>query len=197
MAGLIGGADLEIDWAELKRRVAAAGQAIAGATEPSAAAARAILEERARRLAIPPQSPEPGERIHLVTVSLANETYGLDAAAVLDVFRLSELAPLPGAEAPFFGLTAWRGDLLTLLDLRPALGLSAHALDDLSRVLVLGRAQAAFGVLVDAVRELCVLPARDVRPPPEDGRAIREYVRGITADAVLVLDTDYLLRSFG
>jgi chemotaxis signal transduction protein len=67
---------------------------------------------------------------------------------------LLELTPLPGASAPLFGITHWRGDVLTLLDLRAALGAHAGGVTDLSRIIVAGRADRRFGMVVDAVVEM-------------------------------------------
>ena len=131
--------------------------------------------------------------MELVTFALAGETYAIESRYVLQVFRLTNLSRLPGAEAPVFGVTAWRGELLTILDLRPVLGLSAAALNDLGRVIVLGNDAPAFGVLADEVRDLLGIPASAVRPPPEGVAPRREYLRGITGEAVIVLAAEQLL----
>lgn len=182
-----------VDWAEIRQRVEAAGRAVAGETAASPERARQVLEERARALARP-AAPPSGETLELITFTLANETHAVESRYVVAVFRLTDLSPLPGAEPPVFGVTAWRGELLTILDLRAALGLSVAALNDLSRVIVLGEERPVFGILADAARELVTLPASAVRDPPEGVAANREYLRGVTAEAVLVLDAKELLR---
>jgi len=123
--------------------------------------------------------------------------YAVESRYVAAVFHLVDLSLLPGAEPPVFGVTAWRGGLLTILDLRRVLGLSVTALNDLSRVIVLGEERPAFGILADAARELVTLPAAEVRDPPNGIAAKREYLRGLTADAVLVLDATKLLQLHG
>jgi purine-binding chemotaxis protein CheW len=182
------------DWADIRQRIEAAGRAVAGSGDWSEERARAVLEDRARALARPVTSPAPADELELITFTLANEVYALESRYVLAVFRLEDVAPLPGAAAPVLGLTAWRGDLLTVLDLRPALGLPATALDDLGRVIAVGEERAAFGVLADAVQELVRIPASEVREPPEGVAARRDYLRGVTHGAMLVLDGDRLLR---
>jgi purine-binding chemotaxis protein CheW len=174
--------------------MAAAGRTLSGATSTAPEQVRAVLEERARALARPVGTAAPIDELEAVTFALANERYAIESRYVFEVFRLEDLSPLPGAEPPVFGVTAWRGELLTILDLRGALGLSVTALHDLSRVIVLGEERPAFGILADAVHELVTLPAAQVREPPEGVAAKREYLRGVTADAVLVLDAEQLLR---
>jgi chemotaxis signal transduction protein len=77
------------------------------------------------------------------------------------------------------------------------LGLSVASLNDFNRVIVLGEDRPAFGILADAARELVTLPASDVRDPQEGVAAKREYLRGITGDAVLVLEATKLLQLHG
>lgn len=186
-----------VDWAEIRRRVEAAGRAVAGETAMSPERARLVLEERAGALARPATPPPAGDTLEVMTFALANEVYAVESRYVVAVFRLTDLSPLPGAEAPVFGVTAWRGELLMILDLRAALGLSVTALNDLSRVIVLGEKRPAFGILADVARELVALPAAEVREPPEGVAAKREYLRGVTADAVLVLEATKLLQLHG
>lgn len=183
-----------LDWAEIRGRVETAGHAVAGETAASPERVHQVLEARARALARPAAPTPPGDTLELITFALANEVYALESRYVWALFRLGDLSPLPGAEPPVFGVTAWRGGLLTILDLRPMLNLSAAALNDLSRVIVLGTDRPAFGVLADAARELVRLPASAVRVPPEGLGARREYLRGITGDALLVLEAQRLLH---
>lgn len=181
-----------IDWAEVRRRVEASVLTPDAAANP--AAVRAVLEERARALARPPDGGVAGERLEVVRFVLANERYAMPSRYVFEVFRLRELVPLPGARAPTYGLTAWRGDLLTIVDLRPVLGLPVGALNDLSRVIVVGADHPAFGILADAVLDLVSIDAADVREPTDGAAAERDYVRGMTSEAVLVLDGERILR---
>jgi purine-binding chemotaxis protein CheW len=120
--------------------------------------------------------------------------YGVAVEDVLEVFRLADLAVLPGAAAPVSGLATWRGELLVVLDLRRALGLPAAGLQDLSRVVVVGSRQAAVGLLADEARGVIRVPAKDLTNVPEGLAVNRNYVQGITGDAVLVLRVDALLE---
>jgi len=156
--------------------------------------AREVLEARARALARPLAAPRSQETVPLVTFALAGETYGIAASHVLGIFRLVDMAPLPGATAPVAGVTAWRGELLLILDLRRPLGLPVDGLDDLAWAIALGREGAEFGLLAQKVNELVQVAATDIGTPAQGVAADRAYLRGITRDAVLVLDADALLR---
>lgn len=186
-----------IDWVQIRQRVEAAGRAVAGEIAASPERIRQTLEERARLLARPVARPAAGDTLELITFALGNEVYALESRFVVAVFRLTDLSPLPGAEPPVSGVTAWRGGLLTILDLRGVLGLSQTALNDLSRVIVLGDDRPAFGILVDGLRDLMTLSASEVQSPTAGVAAARTYLRGITGEAVLVLEARALLGFAG
>ena len=183
-----------VDWAEVRRRVDAVGRALAGDGDDLPERAREVLEARARALAVRPPEPPRGGEAHLVEFSLAGETYAVDPRHVVEAARAGRATPLPGARPPLVAVTAWRGELLPVIDLRAALGLSP-APGEREWMLVLGTGRAALAVPVDDPGEFRVVPAASLLPPPE-GEA-RRHVRALTPDAVAVLDAAALLAEYG
>jgi len=157
---------------------------------------RDILEARARELARPLGKPLESNALEVITFALADETYAIETRYVMAAFRLTELCPIPGAQRPIFGVAAWRGELLTILDLRPLFGASVVALNDLARVLVLGEKRAVCGVLADTVRDLVTIPESQLVETVHAVTANRALFRGITRDAMLVLNGKTLLESY-
>lgn len=180
------------DWAGIKRRIAEAGaERILSRGEKDA-----ILAERARLLARPiaTLNAETVHGLRLATFSLTGERYGLEARLVVEISRLVDFTPLPHAPDHLVGITNLRGEILPIFDLRALLGLSRRALDDLSRLVVLGRGRPEFGVLADSTRELVVLPPNEILPPPPSvSTGARHYMRGVTKEALVVLDGEVLL----
>jgi purine-binding chemotaxis protein CheW len=152
--------------------------------------ARRILEERARALARRPEEPPAEEGIEVVRFAAGGERYALEARLVAAVFRLGELTPLPGAPAPVAGVTAWRGELLTLHDLRPP-GTARPAAG--LRVVAMGDPDPLLGFLADEVEHVSTLLPAGLGPPPEAGAV---PLRGVTEDAVLVVDGEALMRTY-
>ena len=155
---------------------------------------RALLEERARALARPLEPERHGAELSLVTFGLADEVYGIEARYVCGVFRLVDLAPLPGADGEVAGFTTWRGDLLRVLDVRVLLGLPAAGLDDRVWIVAVGATRPSVGLLAGTVRDLVIVREADVHAPPKQDRRL---VRGVTHDAVLVIDVDSILEASG
>ena len=154
-----------------------------------------LLERRTRDLARPVTAAAHTAGRLVVHFTLGGEHLVIEAKWLLGVTKVTTLAALPGAEPPVRGVTVWRGDLLTVLDIRPILGISTAVLSDLTRVLVLGERRPRFGLLVDAVGEAVDLADVGLLPPPASSLS-REYLIGVTADAGLVLDGARLLQLF-
>ena len=185
-----------INWQEVRERLARIDTAITGGVRLSPERARAVMEERARALArVPPRAPNAAEVIEVVTFSLANERYAVETCHVREVIRCSDVTPVPGAPDFLTGLLNLRGEVLAVFDLRTFFGVAAGGAAGLRRVLVLGGERAEFGVLADAVQEVLPLRIDEVHEPPGSlAGPGREYLRGVTAGALLVLDGAVLLR---
>lgn len=183
----------EIDWGALHRRMVLAEQQARLDIAPGSAAAKAVLDERARALAQTPATVQQN-RVDVLVFELARERYGIESRYVQAVFVLRQRAPLPGAEPPIHGVTAWRGDLLTLLELRVTLGLPMNSLNDLARVVVVGEGRQKFGILTDAVHSIVSVDLDSLHPLPDGRGTHRQFLKGVTGDALLILDQTQLLR---
>ena len=185
----------KIDWEEVRRRLARAAEATGETLRLSPQRAKAILDERARALArVPPAAPKASEVLEIATFALANEHYGVETRFVREVVRLADFTPLPGAPPFLVGVLNLRGEILALIDLRTFFGVPARGLTDLARVLVLGDERPEFGVLADAAHEVTTLRVDEVHEAPDSAAGVgREYLRGVTKDALIVLDGAALL----
>lgn len=177
-----------IDWAAVRARIAASGVAIDAALAPSSERAHAVLEARARRIARPHEAPRPRDLMTLVTFRLGPEAYAIEARWVREVARLSSLTLVPGAPRCFFGVTPWRGEVLPVVDLRAYFGFAPRGVSDLSKMLVLGSDRAELGVLADETESIVEVQSGSLREPPTSGGPGAECLRGVTADARLVVD---------
>jgi purine-binding chemotaxis protein CheW len=182
-----------VDWAEIRRRVDEAGRAIAGAEVPSPERGHDVLEERARILARPITETAAATVGNAVAFDIRGETYAIDLRNVMEVFRAGEIALLPGAAAPSIGVTAWRGELLPILEILRENGASRKDAEQ-PRVIVVGDGRTAVGIVADGIRGTITIQHDDIRPLPEGLATRRAYVRGITSEAVQVLDVSALLH---
>jgi purine-binding chemotaxis protein CheW len=178
-----------VDWTEVKARIAAVSHALERAERPAPEESRRILEQRAVALATPAASPPTDEIVEVVTFTIDDELNGIVATGVAEVRPLSELALLPGARPPVAGLTAWRGELLTVLDVsrRPPRA------DPAPWLVVVQTAAGRFGLAADQVNGIVELPLMALPPP---GAPVAAYVRAVTTGALRVLDPASLSRLY-
>ncbi len=149
-----------------------------------------LLQDRARALARPIDQSSAHRGEAAVTFTLARERYMVEARYVHAAFRLRQFVRIPGATLPVVGVTRWRGDVLTLIDIRSLVGSPTTALDDLAVVLIIGNDRPEFGLLADTLEESARIQDDDVLPLQNrrGAEGDREVVRGVTRDARLVLD---------
>jgi purine-binding chemotaxis protein CheW len=154
-----------------------------------------ILEARARRLArrLDSDTSMPAGA-EMLGFTVGREHYAIESRFVFAVVQLVDLVALPGATAPVLGLTRWRGDVLTVLDLRRVLGGAPRALDDLGRVIVIGESTAEFGVLADIIDGLVTIDRSAMHPLPATRQLeIPGLIAGVTSDAVHIVDAQILI----
>ena len=160
---------------------------------------RALLEARARELARPAVTfigqfdhGAPNALI-VLEIRVANERVGIPLAQIVEICRPTALSAVPGARAPAVGVMAWRGRVLTVLDLAHA-RVAPPALGEAVRVVVVGADRAAFGILADEVDDVRSIAVGDLRPSDDSSSARAGIVRGVTRDALVVLDAPALLQ---
>lgn len=182
-----------IDWRAVRQRLDAAGQLLGEEFAPPPDKRRAILEARARALAVePPAAPGPG--FETLAFMLAREDYALATNWVREVFPLREFAPLPGTPDFVLGIIHVRGRIVSVLDLGKFFELPVQGLSDLNKVIVLGDGKMEFGILADAIVGVRRILHADLQAPLPTLTGIRaEYLLGITRQRQVVLDGHKLL----
>lgn len=184
------------DWQKARDRLARTAKALEEGDRLSPERARAVLEERARALArVPPQAPAAADVVEVLVLTLANERYAIETSHLREVLRFQEFTPLPQVPDFCIGITNLRGQILPLFDLRKFFGVAAQEATEHSRIVVLGGERGDMGLLADAVLEVARLRTDEVLEPPGSmAGAAREFVRGVTENALIVLDGGVLLK---
>jgi len=207
------------DWDDAKRRLKQLAESLDPERKDSEEQARQILDRRAKELAIPLDADTDDiESIEILKFRLGGEPYALDTASILELTRITTLTKVPDCPAFVHGITNLRGDVLAIMDLRrlfnmrpiPASefrepgsavsrdsdgesspGISA---DEQPWMLVLGGERAEFGIIIDEADEVCSIETREIFPAAVSLPSVqRDVLRGVTEDALLVLDGNALL----
>ena len=128
--------------------------------------------------------------LHLVTLPLGEERYGLEVTAVREVqpLRAQMWSPVPCTPGFVVGAVNVRGRIYSLIDVARFLGLPARSLAETTHVLLVeagqpgSEAEMVVGILADDVPQAVRVPRADVQPAAATISArAQDYVRGVTA----------------
>jgi purine-binding chemotaxis protein CheW len=183
-----------VDWQTVReelQRLQSAGQVAALSTEQT----RAILDERARILSRPLIGSSPRDSLDVLTFAVGVERYAVETKYVKEVARLLHVTPVPGAPDLIVGVTNHRGQILSVMTLTSISASGPTALTDAARLIVMGVETPEFAVLADRTEAVASLPASDILPPSNFHTGIaRQYLRGVTRSAVVVINGAQLLH---
>jgi purine-binding chemotaxis protein CheW len=190
--------EASIDWGVIHARLEGLERAARGAFEPSPEQAHALLEARAQALArVPVAPPDASAVLTVVTFALGDEPYAIETRYMRRVVRIDDVAvtPIPGTPDVLTGVINMEGEILPVFDLARLFGLARGTRTELARILVLGEDRDELGLLADVAHEVRPLRIDAILEPPCSLEGIgRTTLRGVTADALIVLDGAALLR---
>jgi purine-binding chemotaxis protein CheW len=152
---------------------------------------QAILEERARILAQPPEALEDdGDVLEVAILAIGGERYACETARVQEVRPVAGVTRVPSLPPFWAGLINLRGSLYPVLDLGRYLGVPREKRDEDAEVAVVTGDDFSIGLLVDGVPQVRRVSVRDVNPPLSGGSGV---VSGVTSDLVSIIDLGKLL----
>lgn len=165
---------------------------ISSASTPDA---RQILHARAQTLSRPPErAAVAGASLELLEFGLALERYAVETRFVREVHPLRDLTPLPCTPPFVLGIVNVRGRILPVLDIKKFFDLPDQGLTDLHRIILVHGDDLELGLLADAIVSTQTIPVDSLQPPPPTLTGIRaEYLKGVTAERLMVLDLDRIL----
>lgn len=155
-----------------------------------------ILKQRAELMAQPLKKEKATKGVlEILVFGLANEYYGLETIAIGEVHPLHDFTPLPGTPSFIFGLVNLRRKILTVIDLKPLFSLP-QGVNTSRKIITLQSRQRSSGILADSIEGVRTVSLEQLEPPLPTLTGIKlEFIKGITADRVVVLDHQQLLSS--
>ena len=184
-----------MDWQEVKLRLETARIATEHIWSPTAEDTQRILKERAQTLAreaVPAETADAS--IEVIEFLLAHERYAVASEYVREVYPFEELTPLPCTPAFVLGIVNLRGEILPVIDIKKFFDLPEKGLTDLNKLIVLESGDMAFGIVADVISGVRRIPRAGIQPSLPTLTGIREdYLLGVTAERVVILDAEKLL----
>lgn len=101
----------------------------------------------------------------LVVFEVSDEYYGVDIFGVDSIIRMQAVTKVPHAPDFVEGVANLRGTVLPVVDLRHRFGLPFREPTKDTRIIVAEMGEAAVGMVVDAVTQVCKVPEEAIEPP--------------------------------
>ena len=131
-----------------------------------------------------------------VLCDVAGTLYAVDTRVVEQLEMVGTLTGVPNAPAYVDGVTASRGKVIPVVNLRARFGFPRATSDSRARIIVTRVDARVVGLLVDSAREFTRIPADAVQRAPDALDAAAPYIRGVAhlgERLILVLDVPALL----
>jgi purine-binding chemotaxis protein CheW len=184
-----------MDWVEIHQRLEFSQAILERKLAPGPKEKEAILRARAKLLAHEPKAEEKLVRLlDVVEFLLANEHYAIESRYLREVYPVSEITPLPGTPPFVLGLVNFRGQILSVIDLRKFFDLPERGLTDLNKLIVVHSEGMELGILADAIVGARAIAAGELQAALTTMRDVRtEYLKGIAKGPLVVLDINKIL----
>ena len=145
-----------------------------------------------------PRESANGDHREFVTVTIADQIFGIPVLSVRDVLGPQKITRVPLAKPEVAGALNLRGRIVTAIDVRRRLNLPARPKEMTGMSVVVEHRGEPYSLMIDAVGEVLSLPADAFeRSPPTLNPRWRDVSIGIyrlDGRLLVVLDVERLLQ---
>jgi purine-binding chemotaxis protein CheW len=145
-----------------------------------------------------PRESANNDRREFVTVTIADQIFGIPVLSVRDVLGPQKITRVPLAQPEVVGALNLRGRIVTAIDVRRRLNLPARPKEMTGMSVVVEHRGEPYSLMIDAVGEVLSLPADAFeRSPPTLNPRWRDVSSGIyrlDGRLLVVLDVERLLQ---
>jgi len=184
------------NWDKIKDRVNSLKESLDSKSVLSVEEKQSVLKARTHALAVEEEDETAGKVfIEVVVFGLASETYAIESSFISEVYPLNDFTPLPGAPSFVFGIINVRGQIISVIDLKKFFNLPEIGLGQLNKVIIIHNERMEFGILVDIIHGTQLISTDTIQTSlPNIGGIGSEYLKGITAEHLIILDAKIILE---
>ena len=143
------------------------------------------------------------EEVRICLFSISGDTYAVTVDVLAEILILQKIFPVPTTPSHVVGIINLRGNIVPIVDIRPALNLPASP--GANQVAIIRYGQMILGIVVDAVAEVVSVPLSSVLPLPAEvavqdagAKSRSRYLRAIIqrpGGVAALLNIDRLLEA--
>jgi purine-binding chemotaxis protein CheW len=129
---------------------------------------------------VSPAAVQADPVLEYLSFQLGSVEYGIDILKVQEIRGYEAPTRIAGTPPHIRGVLNLRGVIVPVVDLRLRMGLADAGFDRLTVTIVLHLDQGLVGAVVDAVSDVTLLDAAQIRPAPQfDNTVDADYITGI------------------
>ena len=127
---------------------------------------------------------ESYDSIQYIVVKFGDEQFGIDIKYIDNIVRMQRITRVPKVPTYIKGVINLRGEVVPVVSLRLKMGLEEDEITKLTRIIIIKLENGeVIGVLVDAVKEVVTLDAREIEKVSYDsGEEKTNFISGIGKD---------------
>lgn len=158
-----------------------------------------ILEEAEKIRAHGAVTSHEEKTYQLITFSLADGWYGLDITYVRHTYWAGEITPIPGLPDYILGVTNFMGEIVSVVDLCPLLGLKRASKASKPSLIIVDCGGITTSLFVDSLGSVIEIPERSIDSTlPALSKSGAEFILGsakVENLIVNVIDLNKLMQS--
>ncbi len=140
---------------------------------------RAVFQKRARQILSAEETYDASGHIALGIVQINGEYFGVELGDVMEFAEIRQVTPIPCCPPHIVGCMNLRGNILTLVDIRSVLGMSAGGGMKASKVMVLSEGDLNMGAIIEDIYDVVYVRESEITEVPAALKtATREFLRG-------------------
>ncbi len=154
-----------------------------------------IWEKRARKYACPVTIGQDIRYIEVILFDLGGETYAITTRYIKEIIPLKDYTILPGLPSFILGIVNYRGEVISVVDIRIFLNLPERGIGELNKLIILHDNQMEFGILADQVNEYARLPEAEFRQIQATNKTVMDdFILGVTTGRIILLDAGKIIQ---
>jgi purine-binding chemotaxis protein CheW len=106
------------------------------------------------------------EEVRICLFSISGDTYAVTVDILAEIIIPQKIFPVPTTPSHVIGIINLRGNIVPIVDIRPALSLPVTA--GANQIAIIRYNQMTLGILVDTVAEVIAVPLSSVLPLPAE-----------------------------
>ncbi len=142
----------------------------------------------------------PEEELRVCLVSMGEDLYALPVDVLTEIILSQKIFPVPTTPPHVLGVINLRGNIVPIVDIRPALSLPRQSTP--SQIAVVKQGTLVIGIVVDNVSEVVAVPLGKILSLPADtgsqaGKSRSRFLKGIiqrTGGVAALLDVSRILE---